>query len=192
MSNNIQQPLNFKAIWESLEWHDDTQLAAIQKRLKQRAQQYAAPIKERGAPEDVETVLAFRLGEEHYGVDVMLVRTVRPLTKITRVPGTPAFYRGVLNVRGQIISALDLRLFLGASVNDTALPKELVIVRAIGLEIGLLAHHITGVVSIPHGAIQSPGDTRFARGVTADHLVILNVGQIFESDQLIIGGTDEL
>jgi purine-binding chemotaxis protein CheW len=191
MSDNTSQPLNFKAIWESLEWHDDTQLVSIQKRLKQRAQQYAAPIKERVASEDVETVLAFTLGEERYGVDVMLVRAVRPSTKITRVPDTPPFYRGVLNVRGQIISVLDLRVFLGTSVNDIAPPKELIIVGAIGLEIGFLAHHITGVVSLPHGAIQSPGDMRFVRGVTADHVVILNVGQIFESEQLIIGGAEE-
>jgi purine-binding chemotaxis protein CheW len=191
MSNNAQQPINFQAIWESLEWHDDTQLAAIQKRLRQRAQQYAAPIKERTTPEDVENILSFRLGEEQYGVDVMLVRAVRPVTRITRVPSTPAFYRGVINVRGQILSVLDLRLFFEVSANEAHPPEELVIVRAIGLEIGLLAHHINGVISIPHGAIQSPGDTRFARGVTEDRLVILNVGQIFESDRLIIGGAEE-
>jgi purine-binding chemotaxis protein CheW len=191
MSNNEQQPINFQAIWDSLEWHDDTQLAAIQKRLKQRAQQYAAPIKERTTPEDVENILSFQLGDEQYGVDVMLVRAVRPVTKITRVPGTPAFYRGVINVRGQILSVLDLRLFFEVNANETYAPEELVIVRAIGLEIGLLAHHINGVVSIPHGAIHLPGDTRFARGVTEDRLVILNVGQIFESDRLIIGGAEE-
>lgn len=191
MSDNAQQPINFKAIWESLEWHDDTQLVAIQKRLKQRAQQYAAPIKERTAPEDVENILSFRLGEEHYGVDVMLVRSVRPVTKITRVPGTPAFYRGVINVRGQILTVLDLRLFLEVNNSDHTPPEELIIVRAIGLEMGLLAHHINGVVSLPFDAIQSPGDTRFARGVTVDRLVLLNIGQIFESDRLIIGGAEE-
>lgn len=191
MSDNAQQPINFEAIWESLEWHDDTQLVAIQKRLKQRAQQYAAPLKERATAEDVENFLSFRLGEEQYGVDVMLVRAVRPITKITRVPATPAFYRGVINVRGQIITVLDLRLFFEVNANDSTPPQELVIVRAIGLEIGLLAHHINGVLSLTHNAIQSPGETRFARGVTADRLVLLNIGQIFESERLIIGGAEE-
>ncbi|MFN8371748.1 MAG: chemotaxis protein CheW [Anaerolineae bacterium] len=191
MSNNAQQPINFQTIWNSLEWHDDTQLVTIQQRLKQRAQLYAAPLKERATLEDVENILAFQLGEERYGVDVMLVRAVRPVARITRVPATPPFYRGVINIRGQIITVLDLRLFLEINVNDSTPPQELVIVRAIGLEIGLLAHHISGVTSLRHSDIQSPGDTRFARGVTSDRLVLLNIGQIFESERLIIGGAEE-
>jgi len=191
MSDNAQQSVNFQTIWDSLEWHDDTQLVTIQQRLKKRAQQYAAPLKERATLEDVENILAFQLGEERYGVDVMLVRAVRPIARITRVPATPPFYRGVINIRGQIITVLDLRLFLEITVNDSTPPQELVIVRAIGLEIGLLAHHIKGVISLRPTDIQSPGDTRFARGVTADRLVLLNIGQIFESERLIIGGAEE-
>jgi purine-binding chemotaxis protein CheW len=186
MSDNT---VNWSAIWDSLESHSDSQLVSIQTRLRQRAQQYAAPSRDSQVPsEDAETVLAFQLGEERYGVDVMLVQAVRPLTKVTRVPGTPAFYKGVVNLRGKIITVLDLRLFFELRVNDDHPPDELVIVKAIGLEMGLVAHHVDGVRSIPRSAIQMPGETRYSIGVTADHLVLLSVGQLFESERLVIGG----
>ncbi|NWF71265.1 MAG: purine-binding chemotaxis protein CheW [Chloroflexi bacterium] len=191
MANESSKSINFEAIWHSLDWQDDSQLVAIQKRLRQRAQQYAAPPKQRVESDEVETALVFHLGEEVYGVDVMLVRAVRPVSKITRVPGTPPFYRGVMNIRGQITTVMDLRLFFDLPVNETQPPLELVVMRAVGLEIGFLAHEVSGVVSIPRAAIQMPGETRFARGVTAERMVLLNVGQIFESERLVIGGGDE-
>ncbi|MBZ0303209.1 MAG: chemotaxis protein CheW, partial [Anaerolineae bacterium] len=69
----------------------------IKQRLQQRARLYAAPNQRiEIAPENVLTVLTFELGSEHYGVDVMKVRGVRTISRITRVPGTPNFYRGVV------------------------------------------------------------------------------------------------
>jgi purine-binding chemotaxis protein CheW len=182
----------FNSIYDRMDWHDDTKLVAIQTRLRQRARQYAAPAKERGiTPEDAETLLIFQLGEEQYGINVMSVRSVRPLTKITRVPGTPSFYRGVVNIRGKITTVLDLRQFFDMSVSDAQPPDELIIVESNQLMMGLLVHHVTGVVALPRSAIEMSGESRYTLGVTSDRLVVLNIQQIFESERLILGGTDE-
>ena len=117
------------------------------------------------------TVLGFELGGERYGVDVMLVRGVRNLTKIARVPGIPSFYRGVVNVRGQILTVLDLRTFFDIPVASTDhMPEELVTVRANDLEIGLLADSVSGVVTVPREAIVPSDNIRYALGVTAERL----------------------
>lgn len=187
------QPIDWESVWKSLAWVDyDEDEAAIQKRLQQRARQYAAP-KQPLDPviEDGLTVLTFELGDEHYGIDVMAVRGVRTVNHITRVPGTPSFYRGVVNVRGQVVTVLDLRLFFEMPVTEeTITPDELVITRVKRLEIGLLAHNIEGVRVVPRSAVEPLESMRYGLGVTADQLVLLDIESLFADDRLIVGGKD--
>lgn len=192
-SSSKRQQIDWEAVWQTLNWDDETRHRVTEAaRLRQRAEQYAAPPREAKSDEEALTVLAFELGDERYGVDVMLVRGVRSLSKIARVPGIPAFYRGVVNVRGQILTVLDLRLFFDIpAANDDVGPDELVIVRSHNLEIGLLAHTVNGVVTVPREAVVPADNIRYALGVTAEKLVLLNIEQMFEDDRLIVGGKDD-
>ena len=125
-------------------------------------------------------------------MDVMTVRGVRTIPHVTRVPGTPSFYRGVVNVRGQVITVLDLRLFFNVPVaEEQGAPDELVVVQSGGLEIGLLADNIEGVVTIPAAEFEPVDNIRYAFGVTKDQLVLLDIQHLLEDEQLIIGGTEE-
>jgi purine-binding chemotaxis protein CheW len=182
------------AIWERFTWSDaEDEETALKKRLQQRAQQYAVPSRDlEAAAVDARTVLAFELGEEHYGVDVMTVRGVRTIPRVTRVPGTPHFYRGVVNMRGQVITVLDLRLFFNIPVADEQVaPDELVVVQSGDLEIGLLADNVEGVVTIPASEFESVDNVRYAFGVTREQLVLLDIQHMLEDEQLVIGGTEE-
>jgi purine-binding chemotaxis protein CheW len=192
-SSKPQRQIDWEAVWQTLNWDDETrEKVAEANRLRQRAEQYAAPPREARADDEALTVLAFELGGERYGVDVMLVRGVRNLTKIARVPGIPSFYRGVVNVRGQILTVLDLRTFFDIPVASTDhMPEELVTVRANDLEIGLLADSVSGVVTVPREAIVPSDNIRYALGVTAERLVLLNIEQMFEDDRLIVGAKDD-
>jgi purine-binding chemotaxis protein CheW len=183
-------PIDWEAIWKSLDWDDEERRQRFDReRLRYRAQLYAAP--PRKPAEAVEaglTVLAFDLGSEQYGIDVMQVRGVRALPKIARVPGTPDFYRGVVNLRGQILTVLDLRLFLRLSIQDESkTPRELIVVRANHLELGFLADNVRGVVNVPNADIEVRSDSHYILGVTTSRLALLNTSRIFEDDRLIIG-----
>jgi purine-binding chemotaxis protein CheW len=186
------QLIDWQSIWRQIELDEGTRREeATREQLRQRARQYAAPL---AAVEDsatLQSVLAFDLGAEQYAVDVMLVQAVRILPRITPVPGTSRFYRGVVNLRGQIISVIDLRIFFDIPVDENNPPGELVMMRANNLEIGLLAHHVHGVMTIPNSEIQPMPEVRYARGVTANRLVLLDIAALFEDERLIIGGTDE-
>lgn len=154
--------------------------------LRQRAEQYAAPQAD-DRPTQGEMVLAFQLGEERYAVDVMVVRGLRAVRHITPVPAVPRFYRGVVNIRGQIITVLDLRVFFEMPADD--LPAELVVVEAKGLRLGLLAHRIEDVLPV---AEYSPvDDLRYARGLTADGLILLDIPRLLEDERLIVGGRSD-
>lgn len=187
--------INWDEIRQRFDWNELGESGeTIQQRLHQRAKLYAAPNQRAEfAPEDVHTALAFELGTEHYGVDVMAVRGVRTISRITRVPGTPAFYRGVVNVRGQVITVMDMRLFFNIPVGEEArTPDELVVVQAAGLEIGLLAHNVEGVRAVPMAALEPVDNMRYALGVTTDRLVMLDVQRLLQDEQLVVGGQDEV
>ncbi len=189
-----QSDANWDEIWQRFNWDEMSDSEeAMKERLRQRARQYAAPKRKVDlAHDDAHTVLTFQLGSEHYGVQVMAVRGVRTISRITRVPGTPHFYRGVVNVRGQVITVLDLRLFFDIPVGDERqLPDELVVVRGAGLELGLLAHNIEGVQTILASACDPADNMRYALGVTKSQLVLLDVQRLLEDDQLVIGGQED-
>jgi len=189
-SSKPQRQIDWEAVWQTLNWDDETRSKVAEaNRLRQRAEQYAAPPLESKIADDALNILTFDLGSERYGVDVMLVRGVRDLAKIARVPGIPGFYRGVVNVRGQILTVFDLRSFFDIPADGEA--AELVIVRSNNLEIGLLATIVNGVTSIPREAVVPADNIRYALGVTADKLVLLNIEQMFEDDRFIVGGKDE-
>ena len=194
MPSEDHQHVDWEALWAGFTWDEigETE-ATLQKRLQQRAQLYAAPNQRTElAPEEVRTVLTFELGHEHYGVDVMAVRGVRTINRITPVPAIPPFYLGVVNMRGQVLTVMDLRLFFGIPVADEArAPDELVVVKGSTLEIGLLAHNVEGVLMIPAQDFRPVDNMRYALGVTKERLVLLDVLRLLEDDQLVVGRLDE-
>ncbi|MBC7872208.1 MAG: chemotaxis protein CheW [Chitinophagaceae bacterium] len=188
-----EQTIDWKSLWRELDWDDATRnREANERRLQHRARQYAALLptasSEDGKPQ---VVLAFQLGGERYAIDVMCVRAVRAITYITPVPGVPRFYRGVVNLRGQITTVMDLRLFFEIDFTDQRPPEELALVRANNLEIGILAHHVEGVMDILPKMIESLPDVRYARGVTSSGLVLLDIESLFADERLIVGGTED-
>lgn len=186
------QSIDWKAIWQDLDWDNPARQEEVtRQRLSHRARQYAALVSEAQDDARLLTVLTFDLGTERYAVDVMQVRGVRTLPHVTPVPGIPPFYRGVVNLRGQIITVMDLRIFFGLPADDQKLPGELVIARANDLELGLLTHHVRGVESLSTQELEPLGDVRYARGVTASRTVLLDIAAIFGDERLVIGGGDE-
>ena len=65
--------------------------------------------------------LTFRLADEEYGIEILRVREIIGVMKITSVPRTPEYIRGVINLRGKVIPVMDLRVkFNMSSIDDTA------------------------------------------------------------------------
>lgn len=194
-TRNIQS-IDWDAIWRSLDWDDaERQQSDVQQRLKQRAELYAQPSKRQESSvqqqEEAYQLLTFDLGSERYGIDVRVVTSVRAMNTLTRVPGSPTFYRGVVNVRGQIITVLDLRIILGLGMETSSIPEELIVVKANQLELGILADHVSDVERIPVTAIELI-EMQYARGVTMGRLVVLDIEQLLTDERLVVGGVDDL
>lgn len=137
-------------------------------------------------------VVEFLLAHERYALDASFVREVCPLREITQLPATPAFVLGIINVRGQIFSVIDLKKFFDLPQTGLTDFNKVIILRDGPMEFGLLADAVAGVHRIPLADIQPPLPTltgiraEYLRGVTEQRLVILDVARILADPRIIV------
>lgn len=163
--------------------------------LKARAQALARePERDDVNGESVE-ILEFSLAYESYGVESSFVREVYPLKAFTPLPGTPPFVFGIVNVRGQIISVIDLKKFFELPDKGLSDLNKVVIVHNPVLEFGILADAIAGIRSIRISEIQPSLPTLtgirqdYLRGVTPDRLVVLDAAKLLADKALVVHET---
>ncbi len=141
---------------------------ALQAAWARRAAQVAAAMREDEQGEQVEVAL-IRLDRELYGLGVEHIFDIRPLGAITRVPRLPAWVAGVVNLRGQIISVIDLLRFLGLPAGDhPADERYMILVQTPGMELALLADEVLAIENIPLRQIQEAGSA--LRGLKPEYV----------------------
>jgi purine-binding chemotaxis protein CheW len=181
---------DLQTLWEELNQSDEERSRQVlEEILSQRARSYALPLHDTKtyAEEDVYQVLSFKLGNESYGIDVGIIQGIRPLERLTRVPSAPNFYSGVVNVRGQIISVLDLRAFFGMDVSEKFPKPELVLVGSGDMILALLAERVDDVETIPRTMVE-PVEMNYARGISQSRLILLDILSLLNDERLIVGG----
>jgi purine-binding chemotaxis protein CheW len=125
-------------------------------------------------------------------VETRHVTEVYPLKDLTRVPCTPPFVAGIVNVRGRIVPVFDFRRFFGLPEQGLPDLHRIVIIQGDDMELGLLADVTLGVRSIPMEDVQAPLPTltrigsQYLSGMTGDHLIILDASRILADQQLVV------
>jgi len=177
--------MDWQMIWDELGWDDEGQRQRLaEERLRQRARAYAAPKADPTPEAALLRVLSFRLGDERYGLEVQAVRGVRPLGQMARLPHAPPFYVGILSQRGQMVTVCDLRPFFGLAIDPQQQPpQEVVLIEGQGLRLALLAHHVEDVQTVLRADIGAAA-LRYARGVTLDRLIILDLEALLSDERL--------
>ncbi|MFZ6031120.1 MAG: chemotaxis protein CheW [Chloroflexota bacterium] len=132
---------------------------ALQAAWERRKYQLAAVVEAEEEGEQIEVAI-IRLGRELYGLDVEYIFDIRPLEGITRVPRVPAWVTGIVNLRGQIMSVIDLLAFLGLP-SDRHSQDEcyLLMVQTPGMELALLADEVLSIETLPSRSVQEAGNT---------------------------------
>ena len=160
--------------------------------LKARARKLARDdAKEKTAGESIE-VVEFLLAYETYGIESSYVREICPLKELTPVPCTLPFVLGIINVRGQIISVIDMKIFFDLPEHGLTDLNKVIIVHDEKMEFGILADSILGVRKIRREEIQPPLPTltgvgaEYLTGVTKEPLVILDMAKILSSKTLVV------
>lgn len=115
--------------------------------------------------------LSFNVGKEHYAIPLLTVREVIGLPEITPVPFTPNYFLGIMNLRGQIISVVDLRLKLGFAAGKNTSETAIIICDLGTTSLGVVVDSINAVVApkeneiSPKPDIQSSRSTDYITGV---------------------------
>ncbi len=143
--------------------------------------------------------LTFKLDDEVFALDITKVREVLDFTTVTRVPRTPEFMRGVINLRGSVVPVVDLRLKFGMSKTEKTVNTCIIIVEvAVDNEttiLGVLADSVQEVMDLAPGHIEPAPrigtrlNTEFIKGMgKRDNafLIILDVDKVFSTDELAL------
>jgi purine-binding chemotaxis protein CheW len=166
--------------------------ARVRKILHARAEALARePRGEDAASESLE-VLEFLLAYETYGIEMSYVRETLPLKDITPVPCTPPFVLGLISVRSQIVSVIDIRKFFDVPAKGLTDLNRVIIVHDDGMEFGILADAVLGVRSIPLAGVQPSLPTltgireEYLKGVTKERLTILDGKKLLSDKNIIV------
>ncbi|MEE9343492.1 MAG: chemotaxis protein CheW [Gammaproteobacteria bacterium] len=144
--------------------------------------------------EDVVQWVTFRLGEELYGVNVIQVQEILRVTDITPVPGSPNYVLGIINLRGNIVTVIDLRLQLNMPTKETTDRTRIVIAEEGDLIVGFRVDSVADVADLLPSQIEASPIAKkedgkhYISGVTtkeSELLILLDLGFLLAN-----GGTN--
>jgi purine-binding chemotaxis protein CheW len=160
--------------------------------LKERAQTLARePGKAEAGGEHIE-VIEFVLALENYAIETRYVREVEPLDNLTSLPCTPAFVLGIVNVRGEILSVIDLRKFFELPQKGLTDLNKVIVLESENMLFGILADAVAGVRRVPVADIQPSLPTltgireAYLKGVTPGRMVILDAEKLLTDASIIV------
>ena len=125
-------------------------------------------------------LVSFKIGEEEFGVDILSVQEINRMSLITKVPNTPHFIEGVINLRGRIIPVLDLRVKLGLLKLEHNKNTRIVVVELKGQTIGFIVDEVSEVLRIPKNITEAP--PAMVGGIDSEY--ITSIGKL--EDRLLI------
>ena len=144
----------------------------------------AAPVEPPPASANPREVLSFRLGSEEYGIDILRVQEIRSFETCTHLANTPAFIKGVVNLRGVIVPIIDLRLKFGldeAQFNDSTVT---IVLTVAGRVVGVVVDSVSDVLQLAPDQIQPP--PAFNGNVQAEHITGVATVQNGDARRMLI------
>jgi len=146
-------------------------------------------------------VLTFVLADEEYAVDILRVVEIRGWENVTRIPNTPNYIRGVLNLRGSIVPILDLRMRFNLTRVEYGVTTVIVVLKVLKEDgsgsrtMGIVVDGVSEVYTVPESEIREAPDfgtkvrTEFIKGLaTIDDkmVIILDIDKMLNSDELAV------
>ena len=141
--------------------------------------------------------LTFNLGEEGYGLEILKVQEIIGIQTITRIPRTPEYVKGVINLRGKVIPVIDLRLKFSMEEQEITRESCIIVVQVqrehAALTIGILVDEVSEVLDIAEAQIEAAPslgtqvDTKFILGMAkAENAVkiLLDIDRVLSVEEM--------
>lgn len=137
-------------------------------------------------------IVEFMLAHERYAVESQYVREVYPLENLAPLPCTPAFVLGIVNLRGEILSVIDIKKLFDLPEKGLTDLNKVIVLQSGNMLFGILADVILGVRHIPLTDIQPSLPTltgvreEYLKGVTPERLVILDASRLLMDEGIVV------
>lgn len=106
--------------------------------------------------EEILQLVSFKLGKEEFAVDILKVQEINKTLEITKVPNTPKFFEGIVNLRGKVIPVVDLRLKMGMPRKEEDQNTRIIVVELDEKTIGFIVDQVKEVLRIPKSITEPP------------------------------------
>lgn len=142
-------------------------------------------------------LVTFSLGQEEYGVPILQVQEIIKFTEITKVPRSPDFVKGVINLRGHVIAVIDLREKFGLHEKTVDKHTRIIIVESQGSTLGLIVDNVNEVKKVKNVMIDAPPaivsgiSSEFIQGVArldnlgARLLIIIDLDKVLSTSEAV-------
>jgi len=138
-------------------------------------------------------LLAFRLGDEDYAIDILKVQEIRVFDAVTKLPGAPAYIRGVINLRGLIAPVVDIRIKFGFKEAAYGPFTVVIVLNVHERLVAIVADAVVDVVALTDDEIRPPPE--FATSVNVEYvtglaaktehmLILLDIEKLISSQEL--------
>lgn len=161
--------------------------------LKKRALELARePVVQEQSAKEGSKYLELVIGPERYAIEAHYVREVYPLKRITPLPCTPGFVLGIINLRGQIFSVLDIHEMVGLDSRVRSDSAKVVVIFSEDMEVAIVVDDVLGVMAISTDDItedlsfaQTQG-LDFVSGVTRDRTALIDARRLLLAESIIV------
>jgi purine-binding chemotaxis protein CheW len=138
-------------------------------------------------------IVGFRIGRETFGVPIALVHEIVRVPDITAVPDSPDYVEGVINLRGKIVSVVDLRKRFGEKQISPNKKNRILVAEVEGKMVGLIVDAASEVIKIPDNEVDLPpsvfdeGELNYVTGVGKMHgrlIILIDLNKILQRGEL--------
>ena len=138
-------------------------------------------------------LVGFRIGKETFGVPINLVHEIVRLPEITAVPDAPEYIEGVINLRGKIVSIVDLRKRFGETHIEASRKNRILVAEIERKMVGLIVDAASEVIRLAEGEIEAPpeifqeSDVKYVTGVGKLHgrlVILIDLNKILQKGEL--------
>ena len=112
-------------------------------------------------------LIVFKLGREEYGLDILRVQEIKRLMNITRVPSTPPYIKGVINLRGSVLPVIDLRTRLGLPENELTDAARIVVVLVNDYIMGFIVDEVVEVTTMNRENVEAANS--LSSGISSEY-----------------------
>ncbi|MCB5186317.1 chemotaxis protein CheW [Methylobacillus gramineus] len=127
-------------------------------------------------------VLAFKLGQEHYGINILSVQEIRGYDNVTQIANTPDFIKGIVNLRGIIVPIVDMRIRFGQLNPEYDQTTVVIVLNLEDRVIGMVVDSVSDVIALDASQIKQPPEM----GVMLDVSFLLGIASVDERTLMLL------